>query len=101
MTMIDEKWWPHIDFVGSFANIEEDAKRLLESLISTKDGKTAWEKVGKSGWGDNGQSGFLQENHSVHRRGARDLFEKYYNKNCEAFVEEKWKVEWTAPFSPF
>jgi hypothetical protein len=74
---------------------------LLESLISTKDGKTAWEKVGKSGWGDNGQSGFLQENSAGHSSGARDLFEKFYNKDYEAFVEEKWKVEWTSPFSPF
>jgi hypothetical protein len=85
----------------SFTRIGEDSERLLESLKSTRDGKSAWEKVGKSGWGVNGTSGFLQENGAGHSRGARDLITKYYIKDYEAFVKEKWKVEWTSPFSPF
>jgi hypothetical protein len=101
MTMIDAKWWPHIDFIGLFSSIDVDAKRLLQSLKSSKDGKSAWEKVGKSGWGRNGTSGFLQKNSSFHRSGAKDLFAEYYNKDYEAFVEEKWKVEWASPYSPF
>jgi hypothetical protein len=101
ITMIDEKWWPYIDFIGSFTTIREDSERLLKLLKSTKDGKSAWEKVGKSGWGRNGTSGFLQENSAGHSGGARDLFAEYYNKDYEALVEEKWKVEWASPFSPF
>jgi hypothetical protein len=49
----------------------------------------------------NGTSGFLQENGAGHSRGARDLIAKYYIKDYEAFVKEKWKVQWTSPFSPF
>jgi len=103
---IDEKWWPTINFVGYMVGddsqlIEKYAKNLLESMISKKDGLSAWEKYGVSGWGLNKTQCFLQSNNANHATDAHDKLRKYYTKCNEQFVERRWRAEWESPFLHF
>ncbi|GFH50042.1 hypothetical protein CTEN210_06518 [Chaetoceros tenuissimus] len=90
--VVDEKWWSKIDFVGHMHHIHVDAKSLLKFLRSNKDGLTAWEKVGKEGWEKNGE--FLQQNGAGHATGSEQKLAKYYTRELEVFVEEKYAIEW-------
>lgn len=99
--VIDSKWWPKISFVGYMNNLEKDAKRLLQSLISRWDNVTAWDKVGKDGWGDNGNSSFMHRNQARHAQSARSLLLKYYTPALEKFVEDKWNVDWNSNYFHF
>ena len=101
---IDEKWWPYITFVGYMNmhnNLETDAKRLLQSLKSSKDGLTAWEKYAKTGWGENSQDSFLHKDVALHATNARDKLRKYYSRCDEAIVEKHWSKDWESPFFHF
>lgn len=91
---LDEKWWPSINFVGYMHSAANDARRLLESLVSVEDGASAWEKDGEIGWGDNGSEGFMQSNSASHRNGAQNKLKKYYTAENERFVEKHWAKDW-------
>ena len=90
--MLDEKWWSKIDFVGHKDNIFNDSRTLLKSLVSKKDGLTAWDKVGKDGWDNN--LAFMESNSAGHATNTTDKMLQYYTRDLELFVEEKYAVEW-------
>lgn len=99
--VIDSKWWPKVSFVGYMNNLEQDAKQLLSSLISSQDNRTAWDKVGKDGWGQNGTSSFMKKNQAKHAQSARSRLLKYYTPRLEKFVEDKWKADWNCDYFHF
>lgn len=99
---IDEKWWPYITFIGYLETVEFDAKRLLQSVKSSKDNLTAWEKFGKSGFGKNGNDPFMvSQSFEDHHTDARDKLTKYYGKCDEIFVEKYSAREWESPYFHF
>ena len=82
--------------IGYTASIQEDTKRLLRSLTSMQNKRTAQDKVGKDGWisSDGTEGGFMQTNAAKHAGHARDKMLLQYTPRTEQFVEEHWKVEW-------
>lgn len=92
--MIDENWWPYINFIGYVGNATVDAKRLLSSVRSTADGRTAWEKHGMN------ELNIIREMYDKHTVTRSDL-EKHYTPELEEFVESKWKEDWTHPYTHF
>lgn len=92
--VLDEKWWPSINFVGYMHSTANDTKRLLESLVSVKNGASAWENVGNSGWGEDGYGGFMQDNSARHGNGAQNKLRTFYTPEYESFVEKYWAKDW-------
>jgi hypothetical protein len=98
---IDSKWWPYFNFIGYHHTLEQDAKRLLSHLVSSRDGMTAWDKWGSSGWGeergescDNRIGAFLETNTATHQRKSGDKMMTYYEAETEALVEKYWEKDW-------
>lgn len=100
-TVIDEKWWPYVNFIGYMDNIADDARRLLQSITSARDGMSAWDKFGAYGWGPNRTSGFMQNNTAGHRTHAANNIRRYYSKIHESFVETNWALEWNFSYYHF
>ena len=103
VTVIDEKWWPYINFIGYMNNIADDTKRLLKSLTSVHDGVSAWAKHGQRNIrrDDGIVGGFMQSNVSPHATDARAKLLETYTAENEAFVEKNWAVEWDNSFFHF
>jgi len=93
-TMIDTKWWETVNFVGYLHSVYDDAKRLLESIISVENGLSAWEEFGKTGWGKNKTGAFMQRDTAGHATNAHDKLLSYYTKEGEELVEKYWNSEW-------
>lgn len=105
---IDEKWWPYINFVGNMETLGEDAETLLRSIVSDKDGLSAWEHWGKTGWGSDehdctskGTKPFLAEHDPVHETDAHTKLRKYYNPVLEMFVEKLYSKDLDNPYFQF
>mmetsp|Transcript_1092 Transcript_1092/g.1255 ORF Transcript_1092/g.1255 Transcript_1092/m.1255 type:complete len:148 (+) Transcript_1092:2-445(+) len=100
---VGNRWWPYIDFVGNMDRAEEDARTLLESLVSEYDGQTAWEKYGKTGWGKQGDrtKAFLEKDTAPHQTGAKDRMRKFYTRCAEAFVKDRWEGDYNSPHFQF
>ena len=67
-TRIDEKFWPYINYIANMENLSNDAMHFLQSINSTIDGVSAWDRIGKKGWSENerdcntmGENAFLQK----------------------------------------
>jgi len=94
---VDDKWWPKMNFIGYMESIHNDTEKLLRSLTSNEDNRTAWDKVGKDGLvSSNGTTdgGFMQTNGAKHAGHAKDNMLLHYTPSTEQFVDEHWKVEW-------
>jgi len=96
-SLIDKKWWPHVNFVGKMTTLSEDAKEFLDSIHSNIDNVSAWERIGSTGWGANerncsaeGTDPFLAERRNRHQTDARDKMMDYYTPELENFVESHW-----------
>ncbi len=100
---VGNRWWPYIDFVGNMDRAEEDARTLLESLVSQYDGQTAWEKYGKTGWGQEGDrtKAFLEKDTAPHQTGAKSRLRKFYTRCAEAFVKDRWVGDYDSPHFQF
>lgn len=93
---IDEKWWPYINYVGNMDHLSEDAEALLRSIISDKDGKSAWENWGRTGWGESRRnstatSSFLTQEDDYHHSDKK--LQKFYNPYLESFVEKRYSKD--------
>jgi hypothetical protein len=87
--VLDEHWWPDVTFIGYAHLISSEAKRLLESVTSSKDNLTAWEKFGDTGWGENATQSFMSRPYnSPHTTDAKSKLLKYYSNCTELYVEE-------------
>lgn len=85
---VDQKWWPYINFIGYQNTAFEDTRRLLQTLVSSKDNVTAWDRFGRSGWGSNKTEPFMYRPHGYgHATGAKSKLLKYYNAYTEQTVE--------------
>lgn len=91
---IDTKWWNTINFVGYMDNIEKDSKQLLQSITSSKDGVSAWDRYGRTGWGTNGNNSFMKMDTEGHATNASGKLLQYYTRTHEKFVEKHWAGEW-------
>mmetsp|Transcript_16618 Transcript_16618/g.24979 ORF Transcript_16618/g.24979 Transcript_16618/m.24979 type:complete len:193 (-) Transcript_16618:78-656(-) len=79
--LIDEKWWPRINFIGDFNRRESESRRLLKQI-------GAWEEFGASGWGPNRTDPFF---HSSSKCGkfcgnTAKSIGKYYTETTELLV---------------
>ncbi|KAG7347992.1 sulfotransferase family protein [Nitzschia inconspicua] len=63
--------WKRITFVGYFDTLQQDARRLLETI-------GAWNDYGATGWGPNGTLGFLERNGASHSTEAKSHQEDFY-----------------------
>jgi len=95
---IDAKWWPYVNYVGHMDDLTKDAQHFLQSIISVKDGVSAWERWGTTGWDlINGTSSFL--NHLAkydkleYQRVTEKKLHKYYNPWLERYVERKYSKD--------
>jgi len=103
VAIIDAKWWPYIDFIGYQNTIEQDSKRLMQMLTSTKDpvpNRTLYERYGRSGWGseegcENRTHAFMHVNTAEHKTGADSQMKEWYTPETEKMVEHYWAVEWS------
>ncbi len=110
---IDEKWWPYIHFIGNMDNLANDAKTLLSSIHSNKDGVSAWDRIGNYGWSGeknnqnctvNLQSDLPFLGHGkdkLHTTGANDKLKRYYTPELEQFVESRYEDDLNNPFFHF
>ena len=100
--LIDEKWWPYIDFIGFMHNISNDAKTLLQSVKHSATGTTLWEDVASTGWGKEGEFAFMERDTASHATNAKDRLREHYTPCLEMFVEKHWAKEWESGlFKPF
>lgn len=101
--LIDEKWWPYIDYIGFMHNISNDAKTLLQRVKHSATGTTLWEDVARTGWGEEGKFAFMETaRHGRIANNAKDRLREYYTPCLEMFVEKHWAKEWESGlFEPF
>ena len=117
-SLIDEKWWPYISFIGRMDTIVTDARLLLQSLTSNVDNNnviTAWDKLGSTGWSGkekvgicNGTLSFLEReetkdvgNNHGHRTDAQTKLHQYYTPQLEHFVENHFHDDLDNPYFSF
>jgi hypothetical protein len=81
-SFIDEKWWPHISFVGHLETAAADMERLLRQV-------GAWEVYGRHGWGNVNGSIFVNNNMQERGTNANNKMEKYYDDATRAIVAER------------
>jgi hypothetical protein len=63
--------WQHINFVGHFDTLEEDARSLLEKI-------GAWQNYGVTGWGIHGNLSMFQRNLARHSTSAKSQQNEFY-----------------------
>ena len=81
------KHWGIIDFVGSFGNIHNDTKRLLQRI-------GAWDEFGSYGWGESGTEEIFGSSRTRHATGSESLFYEYYTESLERKVEERYAQDY-------
>jgi Sulfotransferase family len=74
---MEDKYWPHVNFVGQMETIGVDARRLLEKI-------GAWNQFGASGWGPFRNGTMFGESSSInggqkHATEAAAKLRKYYS----------------------
>lgn len=89
ITLVDLKWWPYINFIGDFNNLEEDTKLLLCSL-----GNNVWRKYGSNGWGENCSLPIFVRNDPKHKTDASSQIKKYYTPKLERMVEKRFQQDY-------
>ena len=89
-------------------NLSYDASHFLQSINSTIDGVSAWDRIGKSGWSDNerdcntmGDSAFLEEKDTRHKTNAVNKLKKFYTPELERFVEKQYEKDYNNPYFHF
>ena len=93
---MEEKYWPHINFVGYMDSIARDSRKLLENI-------GAWEEYGATGWGDDGKKAIFHSQPGSagrkHATSARNRLRQYYTPDLELEVEEFYKEDYTNPYT--
>lgn len=108
---IDNQWWPYINYIANMENLSDDAQHFLQSIHSTIDGVSAWDRIGKTGWGDNerscdniGDGSFFEKKDTKHHTDASEKMRNYYTPELERFVEIRYWKDYYNPyfhFTPF
>jgi hypothetical protein len=110
-SVIDEKWWPFIDFVGYMDNLNENTKTFLSSIHSSVDGVSAWDRIGRFGWNDKDTTNctiasqsdgqFMGTSDKRHSTKARDQMLQYYTPFLEDIINERYSEDLNNPFFHF
>eukprot|EP00977_Amphora_coffeiformis_P021460 scaffold9369_cov182-Amphora_coffeaeformis.AAC.5 len=81
--------WEHVNFVGHFDRLEEDAHRLLDHL-------GVWDEMGASGW----PHGSLYAGSSTvnHQTGAHDRLSEYYTPELDDFADNFYEADYNSPY---
>lgn len=88
---MDELVWKHINFVGSFDRLEQDARRMLEQI-------GAWEGFGATGW----PGGSIFANNSArHKTMASGHLSDYYTPEVERVVYRLYQSDYEHPIMNF
>jgi len=105
---IDEKWWPYMNYIANMENLSEDAEHFLKSIVSSKDGVSAWDRIGITGWSSNerdcntnGEKAFLAKKDKKHTTNAGDKLRNYYTPAYEKFVELRYWKDFNNPYFHF
>jgi len=106
---IEEKWWPYINYVGYMEHLNKDAETFLRTIVSDKDGVSAWERWGKTGWSGNEDNctavdrtnAFLSRQDSSHETDAHTKLRKYFNPATEIFAENRYYDDLNNPYFQF
>ena len=110
---IDSTFRNFVNFVGHFDRIQQDTKRLLDRLNTTKhytiynsdtdnENSDLWTKYGVSGWGSfRNESIFAQDTKARHQTSAITKLKQYYNASVEAFVENLFADDYDDPLLNF
>ena len=89
---MEEKYWPHINFVGHMETLLEDAETLLKQV-------GAWEEYGSTGWGVKGDQYVFQakagEAGRHHATNARAQLRSYLTAELETAVDEYYSEDYT------
>lgn len=84
-SIIDEKYWPYMNFFGDFSDLANETERFLRQL-----GGDAWEKYGATGWGKDGTSAIFVRNNAGHKTGSHDKMKIYYTPDLEEVIENRY-----------
>ena len=89
---MEAKYWPFINFVGHFENMQEDSQRLLPRI-------GAWEAHGETGWGKYGNLSIFEKssNTNKHSTGADDKQLQWYTPELERRVESYYAGDYNNP----
>ena len=109
---LPSRLWPTVDFIGSFDNLYNDTKRLLQQLTFTTNhtnttstiNKNAWDEFGKTGWGESGKYSIFDpqlKSSVIHRTGAKTKLQSWYTPEIEALVEQYYKDDYSFERFPF
>jgi hypothetical protein len=82
---MDEEVWKHINFVGHFDRLEDDARKMMERI-------GAWEEFGVSGWQEGGP--VFARNAARHKTSAHDRLGEYYTPQLERMVYQFYKADY-------
>jgi len=108
-SLIDEKWWPWINFIGKMEYFKDDAESLLKAIKSERNGMTAWDRSGATGWSGmekegicNGTRAFLDRSRKdSHATNAREKMQQYFTPELENIVEEHFADDLDNPYFHF
>ena len=83
--ILEDKYWPYINYVGHMENLYDDAKTLLERL-------GAWDVYGNSGWGPTGTDAIFQSKAGgtgrLHATDAVSKMKTYITPDLEKELEQ-------------
>ena len=82
-----EKFMPCINFIGDFANLQNDSRRLLEKV-------SLWNEYGLSGWGANGNKMMFETNNAHNKTNSTDHQQRYYSVNTRNTVKKAYKKDY-------
>lgn len=71
--MMEDKYWPYLNFIGHFDNLHQDARRLLQRI-------GAWDGLGDRGWGTFRNESIFQPKSTsgrIHATNAHDKLKEY------------------------
>ena len=77
----------HLDFVGRFDHLQDDAVALLKRL-------NMWEDYGASGWGFDGTAAIFAVNDADNRTGARAQVERFLSAQQQDQVRQAYHMDY-------
>lgn len=82
---ISSDLWNLIDFVGSFSNVHNDTKRLLEII-------GAWEYG--TGWGKSETEEIFGETKTKHATGSSTRYDEVFTESLEKEIEKRYHLDY-------
>jgi hypothetical protein len=91
---MEPKYWPQINFVGRFDNLQDDAERLLRKV-------GAWDEYGTNGWGEERNLTIFARSATpnIHSTGAKDKASKWFTPELENRIEQRFATDYANIFS--